>query len=609
MKRRLSASTALAAVVLSLANVGQAAAPGSSSIGPGNPSTSWTGQSYAAGATPGAGACAPSDAVCDHFTLNVGVKPSYWDTHSGGVTVSIGWGDAGDNFDLYVSDPGGLAASSASGASTSESAFIDNASGSYTVLVVPKQVINSGYNGSASFSSKAISTPATGTSGTGTSGGGGGGSGGGGGGGSGGGSGGGGKGGGGTSGGGSTTTSTSGSTGAGTLQATGTCAGCSFSGSVVSQEKIIYTYSLDRTSWYWSKQVDQSVELGPAAQRVRLPNPQSDDTLPVAVDNGDLDKVSALYLDLTSRGIQEGSQIIQFMLQIAETDNSSGEQPEFNTDGKQIQACSITDTWPQGSAETWDLRPPTSKSGCVAGKRTGSGGSQSWTFDLKSIAAPWGQDPFGKNFGVMLLPVVPKDAGPDHQKWQINLKIPKKDDPGTPANEYNQTKTRVLATVAWTGPVIQPTGQTGTSTTTTPTGTSSSGGTQTFDSGPAYSTISGGVSPTFGTSGGTSTGAAPAGATSSPVPQPVTPVAEIPGAKLPGIVWALLPIGILLIYALRSALLEPVGMRTEGVIAAIRRRNAAARGETVEEPGDVLTQARDATKRAKTLIRRSLRRK
>jgi hypothetical protein len=50
-------------------------------------------------------------------------------------------------------------------------------------------------------------------------------------------------------------------------------------------------------------------------------------------------------------------------------------------------------------------------------------------------------------------------------------------------------------------------------------------------------------------------------------------------------------------------------MRTDGVIAAIRRRNAAARGETVEEPGDVLTQARDATKRAKTLIRRSLRRR
>jgi hypothetical protein len=86
-------------------------------------------------------------------------------------------------------------------------------------------------------------------------------------------------------------------------------------------------------------------------------------------------------------------------------------------------------------------------------------------------------------------------------------------------------------------------------------------------------------------------------------------VAVTPTPKLPGIVWALLPIGILLIYLLRSVLLEPAGMRTDGVIAAIRRRNAAARGETVEEPGDVLTQARDATKRAKTLIRRSLRRR
>ena len=71
-----------------------------------------------------------------------------------------------------------------------------------------------------------------------------------------------------------------------------------------------------------------------------------------------------------------------------------------------------------------------------------------------------------------------------------------------------------------------------------------------------------------------------------------------------------MPIGLLAIWAIRQVVLEPIdGPRPGGAIAAIRRRNAAARGMPVEESGDMLTQAKEATRKARSLIRKSLRRR
>src|SRR5205807_1145389 len=241
MRRQVFAALAAAAMVVGFATTGNAAAPASGTIGPSVASLSWTGNNFAVGTTPGPSACT-SDALCDHYSLNVGVGKTYWGTHTGSVSVSISWGDSSNNFDLYVyNSSGSLVGSSAASSGTSEGVTIGNAAGKYNVTVVPRKVLNSGYNGSASFSSVAHSTGGGGSGGGGGgSGGGGGGSGGKSGGGTGTGTGGGGTGTGSGGGGGSASTGTGAS--GGTYGGSGTCPGCTFgsSGATVSQEKVYY---------------------------------------------------------------------------------------------------------------------------------------------------------------------------------------------------------------------------------------------------------------------------------------------------------------------------------------------------------------------------------
>jgi hypothetical protein len=116
------------------------------------------------------------DALCDHFSLSVPVASSYWSSHTGAMHVSIGWGSSSDNFYLYVYRGGNLVASSTSGSSSAESVSITSPSGSYSVVVVPKLVTNSGYGGHATFSAQAKPSPSPSGSGGGGSGGSGGGS-------------------------------------------------------------------------------------------------------------------------------------------------------------------------------------------------------------------------------------------------------------------------------------------------------------------------------------------------------------------------------------------------------------------------------------------------
>ncbi|MFL5796420.1 MAG: hypothetical protein ACJ77A_00610 [Actinomycetota bacterium] len=174
---------ALTAGALAIAAPAWASSPSSGTVGPAKSSAGWKGRSFVAGATASPAACgAGGDALCDHFSLSVPASPSYWSTHSGGVRVSIGWAASGDNFDLYVYRAGGLVGSSTSGSSTTESVAVANPSGTYSVVVVPKLVTNSGYRGHVSFSSLANPAPpsptGSGGGGSGGSGGGGGGTGG-----------------------------------------------------------------------------------------------------------------------------------------------------------------------------------------------------------------------------------------------------------------------------------------------------------------------------------------------------------------------------------------------------------------------------------------------
>ena len=159
------AMTAALLLTASTARRAGAATPSSGTIGPPNgTAVSWTGQTYVAGAVAdpvaaGAG-CPPQadpvNAVCDHFFLTVNVSPSYWNTHTGGARIAIDWsatGDTGDDFDMYIYQGGSLVDQSATGGTTSEAVFLEDASGTYEVRVVPFLVTNARADGVATFES------------------------------------------------------------------------------------------------------------------------------------------------------------------------------------------------------------------------------------------------------------------------------------------------------------------------------------------------------------------------------------------------------------------------------------------------------------------------
>jgi hypothetical protein len=165
---------AAAAVILGMAGMAYAASPSSASIGPSRLSAGWAGKVFSLGSVPLPGLC--DHDKCDYFALDVAVSSSYWADHTGSASVSISWGSSADNFDLYVYKGGQLVKSSAQVVSSSEGVTLSSPSGTYVVLVVPVVVTNSGYSGSARFSSqkKPPPPPPPGGGGGGSGGGGGG---------------------------------------------------------------------------------------------------------------------------------------------------------------------------------------------------------------------------------------------------------------------------------------------------------------------------------------------------------------------------------------------------------------------------------------------------
>src|SRR5438309_8524431 len=111
MRRQVFALVVAAGMVLGMAAVGSAASAPSGSVGPRVASTTWTGKTFTAAATPGPGACPAStdtsNTLCDHYKLNVSVGSTYWSTHTGGASLSIAWQGSGNNFDLYVFNASG----------------------------------------------------------------------------------------------------------------------------------------------------------------------------------------------------------------------------------------------------------------------------------------------------------------------------------------------------------------------------------------------------------------------------------------------------------------------------------------------------------------------
>lgn len=356
------------------------------------------------------------------------------------------------------------------------------------------------------------------------------------------------------------------------------------------QQKLFFEYGVDRRTWWWEKQTDQevTVPVPPGApvepsQRVRLPSPQRPDTLPVAVAQGEHERMAALFFDLIARGVTDGSTITTFEFTIEESTDKN-EQPSFKPAEAAIEACRIQEFWPDSDGnEEWKTIPKYSGSQCVAGKRDAKGKVPTWSFDVTSIVKPWGAQP-GQNFGVLLLGDL--KGAKDDTTWQVNLKIPSRDDAKTAEdNEYQKTRTRVIVDLAYV-PGEPATG-----------GSLDPGGSLTYGSPSSGSSFS----SSFGSSGGTGglTGGAPVPGsdsgtedTTSGANADAAPAAASRPAppSLPTYVWALLPLGLLALAAVRSVVLEPAGgPRPDGVIAAIRRRNLERRGAPIRELSDPFT--------------------
>jgi hypothetical protein len=367
------------------------------------------------------------------------------------------------------------------------------------------------------------------------------------------------------------------------------------------RDEVRFEYGTDISSWYWERQQDQEIAPPPPpegfpeppvapSQRVRMPNPQRPDTLPVALWQGEHERMSALKFDLLSRGVVAGSRITQLVLEIEESQDRN-EHPSFNVDAAAIEACFIQEFLASGENEEWKTRPRYKQSGCVAGKRrTPKGKPAFWRFELTRLAAPWGRDPFANN-GVMLQGILP-ERPTNEDTWQVNLKIPGRDAGATPEDEYRQSRNRARLTLAFvpgetsTGPGSLDTG----TSVYSGTGGSSFGQSTTFGSG--SSPVSTGSVPSAGSgTAAPTTEASPAAATrpaAAPLPQP----------KLPGYVWALIPLGLLGLTAVRSVVMEPAGgIRPNGAIAAIRARNAQRRGGPLRDVVDPWSRALGAVRR------------
>jgi hypothetical protein len=376
------------------------------------------------------------------------------------------------------------------------------------------------------------------------------------------------------------------------------------------QEKLFFEYGVDRRSWWWEKQTDQevTVPVPPGApvepsQRVRLPSPQRPDTLPVAVAQGEHERMAALFFDLVARGVTDGSTITSFGFTIEESTDKN-EQPSFKPAEATIQACRILEFWPDSDGnEEWKTIPRYSGTQCVEGTRDAKGSVPEWSFDATTIVKPWGAQP-SQNFGVLLLADL-KGATED-TTWQVNLKIPSRDDAKTAeANEYQKTKTRVIVDMAYV-PGEPASG-----------GSLDPGGSLTYgsSSGSSFSSSfgSGGSAGFSGGSPVTSSGAGTEDTASETSADPAPAAASRPAPpRLPAYVWTLVPLGLLALAAVRSVVLEPAGgPRPDGVIEAIRRRNLERRGAPLRELSDPFTRlvaagriGLDRARRGFTAVRR-----
>ncbi|MBO0842092.1 MAG: DUF5110 domain-containing protein [Nocardioides sp.] len=145
--------TAVAAALLAVTPA-DAATP-SGSLDADHTSVTWQSPVYPSGTVGDPSKCPsaaddPDGTTCDRFDLTVTVPDGYWDDNpEGGVPVSIQWQQPSDDFDLYIYDDAGTQVASSAGTADPEATVIPKASGTYHIVVVPYDVHDNSFTGTA----------------------------------------------------------------------------------------------------------------------------------------------------------------------------------------------------------------------------------------------------------------------------------------------------------------------------------------------------------------------------------------------------------------------------------------------------------------------------
>lgn len=327
----------------------------------------------------------------------------------------------------------------------------------------------------------------------------------------------------------------------------------------------------DRTAWYWTKQLDGSAAGDPSG----VPGTQAAGTLPVAMEAGRPEKISAVRFDLQSRGVPEGSVITTLNVSILEQ-SETGETPGLAASEPRIAACPISGAWRPAEADEWRNVPAHVEDACVTGVRRETERQTRWTFDLSSIAANWGSPIENRGF---VLRGESGDGGAT-DTWQVNLKRPSEDDPATDSDEYDETQDHLTLSIAYSAPLPTPPPATSEPAGPQPERQLGTGRAEDSRSVEAPSPSVSVEAPSLGVSGSSpprpsveepvvAVGPTPRPSPTSQDAQPVT-ATGLGTPKVPGEVWLLIPIGLLLLGILGWVVLEgdpqgrPLWMRVMG---------------------------------------------
>lgn len=364
--------------------------------------------------------------------------------------------------------------------------------------------------------------------------------------------------------------------------------------------------SLISQAWYWDSQKNQNHDTPIGTVTVGAPDPYcpkipgslgappetcAEGRLPVEVIQGDYeepDKVSAIAFDLTMLTL--GSKVQKFTVTLLEAETGCREKKDSeagryceetdarNIEGKQVQACEVTEIFGDGEGREYSEMPAfTCDTPAVATRKEIKNDPKTdpndpdpdhiWTFDLTALATRWAEAP-PMCTCIMLRPVKPKQAQ-DDPNWRVVFAGPK-------FPNGVQTNLRFTPGEGAALPPLEPLPPADFGGSDFGAPTSSFGGT----------TIGGGLD-TGSTDFGTGTTDVPAGDEGAPAEEPVAATedaapaaANVPEVEsMPGYVWLAILAGLIGFSLVRSIVLDSVsGHRANGVLAQIHKINAARGG-------------------------------